>query len=31
MLLEVPHEFINNNFNTENLDEVFPNFEELRD
>ena len=31
MILEVPYDFINNNFSTENLEQIFPNFEALRD
>lgn len=31
LLLEVPHEYISNDFNTENLQDLFPNFTELRD
>ena len=32
MLLQVPYDYINNSFNTENLPELFPtNFEELKD
>jgi len=31
MLLQVPYDFINNSFNTENLPDIFPNFDVLKD